>query len=87
MSYIRVKKKGNLIGHTLRRNCFVKHDIGGKTEGRVDVTSRRGRRRKQLVDALTETRGLWKLKEGAPDRTVWRTRFGRGCGPVVRERV
>ena len=25
----------------------------------------------------------WKLKEGADDRTVWRTRFGRGYGLVV----
>jgi len=25
------------------------------------------------------------LKEEALDRTVWRTRFGRGCGPVVRQ--
>jgi len=25
------------------------------------------------------------LKEGALDRTLWRTRFGRGCGRVVRE--
>jgi len=45
---------------------------------------RRGRRRKQLVDDLKETRGCWKLKEEALDSTVWRTRFGNGCGPVVR---
>jgi len=25
----------------------------------------------------------WKLKEEAADRTSWRTRFGRACGPVV----
>jgi hypothetical protein len=24
------------------------------------------------------------LKEKALDRTKWRNRFGRGCGPVVR---
>jgi hypothetical protein len=24
------------------------------------------------------------LEEEALDRTVWRTGFGRGCGPVVR---
>jgi hypothetical protein len=24
------------------------------------------------------------LKEEAPDRTLWRTRFGRGYGPVVK---
>jgi len=46
---------------------------------------RRGRRRKQLVGDHKEKSGYWKLKEEAPDRTQWRTRFGRGCGPLVRE--
>jgi len=27
------------------------------------------------------------LKEEALDRTVWRTGFVRGCGPVVRQTV
>lgn len=26
----------------------------------------------------------WKSKEEAPDRIFWRSRFGRGCGLVVR---
>jgi hypothetical protein len=29
--------------------------------------------------------GQWKLKEEALDRSLWRTRFCRGCGPVVRK--
>jgi hypothetical protein len=33
---------------------------------------------------LKERRGYWKLKEEALDRTVWRIRFGRGYGPVVK---
>jgi hypothetical protein len=49
------------------------------------VTGRRGRRRKKLLDDLMEKRGYWKLKEEALDRTPWRTRFGRGYGPVVRQ--
>jgi hypothetical protein len=49
------------------------------------VKGRRGKRRKQLLDDLKERRGYWKLEEEALDRTVWRTRFGRGCGPVVRQ--
>jgi len=32
-----------------------------------------------------ETRRYYKLKEEALDRTMWRTRCGRGYGPVVRE--
>jgi hypothetical protein len=39
--------------------------------------------RKQLLDDLKEKRIYWKLKEEALDRTLWRTRFGRGYGPVV----
>ena len=31
-----------------------------------------------------ETRGYWKLKEEVLDRILWRTRFRRGHGPVVR---
>ena len=30
-------------------------------------------------------REYWKLKEEALDGTVWRTRFGRGCGHAVRQ--
>jgi hypothetical protein len=44
------------------------------------VTGRKGRRRKQLLDGLKETKGLWKLKEEALDFALWRTYFGRGCG-------
>ena len=48
------------------------------------MTGRR-RRRKQLQDDLKETRGYCKLKEEALEGTLWRTRFGRGYGPVVRQ--
>jgi len=44
---------------------------------------RRGIRRKQLPTDLRETREYWQLKEEAPDRTLWRTGFGEGYGPVV----
>jgi hypothetical protein len=59
--------------------------IEGKVEGRIEMTGRRRRRRKQLLDDLKEKRRYWKLKEEALDRTLWRTRFGRGYGPVVRQ--
>ena len=78
------RRKANWIGHILRVNCLLKYVIEGKIEGRVEVTGRRGRRRKQLRDDHKEKRGYWKLNEEALDRTVWRTGFGRGCGPVVR---
>ena len=46
------------------------------------MTRRRGRRRKKLLDDLKDRRYL---KEEALDRTMWKNRFGRGFGPVVRQ--
>jgi len=34
---------------------------------------------------VKERRGYSNLKEEALDRTMWRARFGRGFGPVVRQ--
>jgi hypothetical protein len=79
------RRTANWIGHILRRNCLLKHVIEGKLEGRIEMTGRRGRRCKQLLDDLKEKRRYCKLKEEALDRTLWRTRFGRGYGPVVRQ--
>jgi hypothetical protein len=59
--------------------------IERRIDGRIEVTQRRGRRRKHLFDDLKENTGYWKLKEEALDRTLGRTRFGRGYGPVVRQ--
>jgi len=51
----------------------------------IEPTGRRGRRRNQPLDDLTVKTGHLKLKEEALDRTLWRNRFGRGYGPVVRQ--
>ena len=67
--------------NNLRRKCILKH----VTEGKIEGTVRRGRRRKQLLDNIKETRRYWKLIEDALDSTLCRTRFGRGYGPVVRQ--
>jgi hypothetical protein len=64
------RRKANWIGHILRRNCLLKHMIEGKLEGRIEMTGRRGRRRKQLLDDLKEKRRYWKLKEEALVRTL-----------------
>jgi hypothetical protein len=64
------RRKANWIGHFLRRNCLIKRVIGGKIQKTKEVTLRRGRRYKQLVDDLKETRIYCKLKEEALDRTV-----------------
>jgi hypothetical protein len=51
----------------------------------IEVTGRRGRRRRKLLDDFKERRGYSHLKEEALDRTMWRAHFGRGFGPVVRQ--
>ena len=77
------KRKANWIGHILRRNCLLQQVIEGKIQGQIEVTRRRGRRRKKPLDDLKDRRGYCQLKEEALDRTMWRNRFGRGFGPVV----
>ena len=49
------------------------------------MTGIRGRRRKKLLYDLKERKGYSYLKEEALDSTMWRARFGRGFGPVVRQ--
>jgi hypothetical protein len=78
------KRKANWIGHILRRNCLLQRVVEGKIKGGIEVTGRRGRKRRKLLDDLKGRRGYSHLKEEALDRTMWRTRFGRGLGPVVR---
>jgi len=79
------KRKANWIGHILRRNCLLQRVIEGKIKGGIEVTGRRGRRRRKLLDDLEERSGDCHLKEDALDRTVWRAGFGRGFGPVVKQ--
>ena len=110
------KRKANLIGHILFRNCLLKQVIErkiieqkwgygpspspmhlglnnrpsvpeGKIKGEKEVTRRRGRRRKKLLDDLKDRRGYSHLKEEALDRTMWRNRFGGGFGPVFRQNI
>jgi hypothetical protein len=77
------KLKAKWIGHILRRNFLLQQVIEGKIEEKIKVTRRRVKRRKKLLDDLKDRRGYCQLKEKAPDRTMWRNRFGRGFGPVV----
>jgi hypothetical protein len=48
-----------------RRNCLVKQIIEGKIKGQIEVTRRRGRRRKKLLDDLKDRGGYCQLKEEA----------------------
>jgi hypothetical protein len=79
------KWKANWIGHILPRNCLLQRAIEGKIKWWIEVTGRRGRRRRKLLDDLKGRRGYSHLKEEALDRTMWRAPFGRCFGPVVRQ--
>jgi len=41
----------------LRRNCLLQKVIEGKIKGVIEVTGRRGRRCRKLLDDLKERRG------------------------------
>jgi hypothetical protein len=69
----------------LLRNCLLQQVIEGKIKGWIEATGRRGRRLRKLLNDLKERRGFSHLKEEDLDRTMWRARFGRGFGPVVRQ--
>jgi len=44
----------------------------GMIKGGIEVTGRRGRKRRKLLDDLKERRGYSQLKEETVDCTVWR---------------
>jgi hypothetical protein len=69
----------------LRRNCLQRQVIEGKIKGWIEVTRKRERRRRKLLDDLKERIGYSQLKEETLDRTMWRARFGRGFGTVMRQ--
>ena len=79
------KKESWLDSYDSHRNCLLKHIIEGKLEGWIKVKGGQGRRRKQLLYYLKETTGHWKFKEEAVGCLLWRTRFGWGYGPVLRQ--
>jgi hypothetical protein len=46
------KRKANWIGHIMHRNCLLQRVIEGKIQGGIEVTGRRGRRSRKLLDDL-----------------------------------
>jgi hypothetical protein len=44
------KQKAKWIDRILRRNCFLQRVIVGKVEEGIEVTGRRGRRGRKLLD-------------------------------------
>ena len=86
-----------IVLHTCVNNCLQPRNekITPKDHGQRHILvnnnendRRDGRTRricKQPLADLKEKRRYWKLKEESLDRTICRTRFGRGYGPVVRQ--
>jgi len=57
---------------------LLKHTVEGKITGKKI----RGGWYKQQLDDLKEKRRYLNLKEEGPDRSLWRTGFGRFQGPA-----
>jgi hypothetical protein len=57
------KWKANWIGHILCRNCLLRQVTEKKINGEIEVTRRRGKRRKKLLDDLKDRTGYSHLKE------------------------
>jgi hypothetical protein len=71
------RRKDNWIGNILRRNCLLHSVIEVKMHRGKDRSDEKTEgRRKQLLDDLKMSK-YWKLKEEAPDRTLWRTNYRR----------
>jgi hypothetical protein len=63
------KRKADWIGYIFHRNCLLQRVIVGKIKGGIEVTGRRERRRRKLLDDLKERREYSHLKEEALNRT------------------
>jgi len=72
------RRKANWIDQMFLTKCLLKYVIEGKIEGRIEMTERRIRRPKQLLDNREIKRGYWKLKEEAQNRSLWTNRSRRG---------
>ena len=79
------KRNANWIVHILRINCLLQRVIERKIQGGIEMTGRRVRKRRKLLDNVKERRGYSHLKEEALGRSMWRAGFGRGFGLVVRQ--
>jgi hypothetical protein len=50
------KRMANWIGHIWRRNCLLQRVVEGMIRGGIEVTERRGRRRRNQLNYLKERR-------------------------------
>ena len=69
------KRKAIWIGQILFGNWLLEQVFEGKMEGMIDGTRSQGRRRRQLLDGLKQTRCFWKFEEEALERSLWRNKL------------
>jgi hypothetical protein len=62
------KRMSMWIGHILCGNCLLRQVIEGKTKGGIEVTGRRGRRRRRLLNDLKEKKRVL-TSEGGSSRS------------------
>jgi len=71
------RRKGKWIGHIFRRNCRLKHVIKWKIKESLEVTGRRGTRRKQPLENLKEIEvgsTISQSMENSPWKRIWKYR-------------
>jgi hypothetical protein len=72
------KRTADSIGHILRRNCLLQRTIEKKIKGGIEVTWRRGRRRRNLLDYFRK----------GEDTLIWRRKLWIAlCGELALEEV
>ena len=65
----------NCIGHIACKNCLLEHVIEQMVERRTEVTRRRGRRRKHILDDLKKMTGYLKPEVESLDHAVLKNSF------------
>jgi len=73
------RRRINWIVYILRRNFLLRHIIEGQVEGWIEVTRRRGRRYKKLLDGLKEKRGFCKSEKRSTRTYVENLTFMEPC--------
>jgi hypothetical protein len=76
------KRNASWIGHIFRRN-YLLQVIEAKVNGLIQLTGRRGKSLRKLLNDLKERREYPHLWEKALNRATWGGSFGSGFGPFV----
>jgi hypothetical protein len=83
MKYVNGRRTGLVTFYV--ETAFYNGLLKERYKGGIEVTGKQGRRRRKLLDERKERSGYSHLKEEALNRTMWKARFGRSFGPVVRQ--